>query len=172
MCKNRRRRSGLISDKRNSKVAVTMRVMEEADLPVVVGIEREIFPDPWPLSAFAEQLADNSWHTLVAESDGGIIGYACCLLAAGECHLANIAVHPAWRRKSVAKQLLDHILKVAGEGGCHTVLLEVRPSNEEAIAFYRRFGFEKLYQRPRYYSRPKEDALVMVRGLDAPVKGE
>ena len=145
---------------------VNVRYMGSADVPAVVGLEAEIFPDPWPASAFAEQLADNDWLNLVAEADGRVIGYASFLMAAGEGHLANIAVHPAHRRKSVAKKLLDRILEIAVENGCGVMFLEVRPSNIEAIAFYHRFGFEEFYQRPRYYRTPAEDALVMVRYLD------
>lgn len=160
------------NDGRNNKIAVALRAMTDADLTDIVSLEGKIFADPWPRSAFEDQLAVSDWHTLVAESRGRIIGYACFLIAAGECHLANIAVDPTCRRKSVANQLLDRILEVAAENRCESVFLEVRISNREAIGFYKRSGFEKLYHRPRYYSRPPEDALVMVRRLSAAPEDE
>ena len=148
-----------------SKLAVAIRPMLRADLQRVLSLERLIFPDPWPKSAFVEQFNNPDWDGLVAESDGVIIGYACFLIAAGECHLANIAIAPASRRKSVAKQLLFRILDIAADHRCELIILEVRVSNSEAIAFYRRFGFEELYTRPKYYHSPPEDALVMQRRL-------
>jgi len=146
--------------------------MIEADLPQVVGLERRIFPDPWPLSAFAELLADNEWYSFVAGLKEVVTGYACFLVVAGECHLANIAVDPAFRRKSVAKHLLDRIFDVASENRCVAMLLEVRVSNKDAIAFYERFGFEELYRRIRYYRNPVENALVMIKDLGAGTEDE
>ena len=152
--------------KENLELVVSLRLMEEADLAEVVRLERDIFPDPWPRSAFVDLLDDDRWHTLIAESDGKLIGYACYLAEAEECHLANIAVHADYRRKSVAKQILGHILEVAAEKGCEEILLEVRVSNQQAISFYRGFGFEELQECPGYYHSPRESAQVMVLNLN------
>ncbi|HUV31845.1 MAG TPA: ribosomal protein S18-alanine N-acetyltransferase [Acidobacteriota bacterium] len=155
-----------------NELAVVLRRMTEGDLASVVRLERQIFPDPWPRSAFARQPGDESWGAVIAEYEGRLVGYACYLVAIGECHLINIAVDPEHRRKSVAKQLLFCIFQVAVDNACKLIRLEVRVSNETAIAFYRRYGFEKLCQRPEYYQQPQEDALVMVKPLEAPTKSE
>jgi ribosomal-protein-alanine N-acetyltransferase len=139
--------------------------MTEADIPSVAGLEQEIFPDPWPSSSFSDALANDQWNAVVAEHEGVIVGYACFMIAAGESHLTNIATAPAYRRKSVAKHLLERILSTVSERGCELLLLEVRVSNTEAIDFYRQFGFAYLYRRPEYYRHPVEDALVMIRYL-------
>ena len=148
------------------ELVVSLRSMEETDLAEIVRLERSIFPDPWPRSAFTDLLADDRWRTLIAENDGKLIGYACYLAEAGECHLANIAVHADYRRKSVAKQILGHILEVAAENGCEEILLEVRASNQQAISFYRGFGFEELHECPGYYQKPTESAQVMIHYLN------
>ena len=132
------------------------------DLDTVVALEQNIFPDPWSYNAFKEQVEDKGWGGFVAESECGIIGYACYYIAAMESHLTNIAVTEDFRRKSVAKLLLDNIFKVVKEQKCEFLLLEVRPSNKSAITFYEKYDFKLLYQRPRYYRNPLEDALVMV----------
>ena len=147
----------------NSKLEVRIREMAEADLPQIVSLEKQIFPDPWPQSAFLEQITDGGWGAIVAEADNRIIGYACYFIADGECHLTNIAVDPTCRRKSVARKLLEAILGIVQESGCVYLLLEVRPSNVEARAFYERFGFTLLYRKANYYRHPVEDALVLVR---------
>lgn len=145
---------------------IKIRPMTEADLPVVLALEREIFPDPWPESGFLQQITSLGWGAIVAESDGTIMGYACYMMVATEGHLTNIAVVEAHRRKLVAKRLLEAILQVIKKAGCEFILLEVRPSNEAAIAFYRKYGFQDFYHRPRYYRYPVEDALVMVLHWD------
>jgi len=139
--------------------------MTEADLPTIVALERTMFSDPWSENAFRESLAEPSWGMLVAEAGGEIVGYACYLIIDVESHLTNIAVPETFRRKSVAKQLLEHILRVVKEAQCQYLLLEVRPTNTGAVAFYRKHGFQLLYRRPKYYRHPVEDALVMVRNL-------
>lgn len=149
----------------NSKLEVRIREMAEADLPQVVSLEKRIFSDPWPRSAFLEQITDGGWGAIVAEADDRIIGYACFFIVDGECHLTNMAVDPACRRKSVARKLLEAILGIVQESGCEYLLLEVRPSNVEARAFYERFGFTLLCRKPYYYRHPVEDALVLVRYL-------
>ena len=149
----------------NRKLKVSIREMAERDLPQVVSLEEKIFPDPWPRSAFLEQVTDGDWGTIVAETDDRIIGYACYFIADSESHLTNIAVDSVCRRKSVARKLLEAILRIVQESGCEYLLLEVRPSNAEARAFYERFGFTLLYRMPNYYRHPVEDALVLVRYL-------
>ena len=48
----------------------------------------------------------------------------------------------------------------------HVVSLEVRMSNQIAIALYKRMGFETMAIRKSYYTRPCEDALVMLKPLN------
>ena len=76
--------------------------------------------------------------------------------------MTNLAVADSYRRKSVASRLLEYILDIARNKGCEHILLEVRPQNKDAIAFYENAGFKLLYCRPNYYRNPVEDALVMV----------
>ncbi len=149
----------------NGKLKVRIREMTEADLPQIASLEKRIFPDPWPPSAFLEQMSDEGCGAVVAEADNRILGYGCYLIAGGESRLTNIAVDPACRRKSVARKLLKAILRTVQDSGCEYLLLEVRPSNVEARAFYERFGFTLLCRKPAYYRHPVEDALVLARHL-------
>lgn len=141
---------------------IDIRPMEVDDIMEVAALERDIFSDAWPAAAFEEALAEPSWGCLVAEHGGEIVGYACLQVIDIEGHLTNIAVAAEHRRKNVAKQLLDRILRIVRESKCHYLLLEVRPRNRAAIAFYEKHGFELMYTRPDYYRNPVEDALVLV----------
>ncbi len=146
-----------------NNIQINIRDMAKADLSEILIIEIDTFPDPWSKQLFKEQISDPGWGGVVAETDSQIIGYACYYIVAGEGHLTNIAVKKEFRRKSVAKNLLENILMIASNNECEFVLLEVRSSNNEAVAFYDTFGFKELYRRPGYYHNPVEDALVMVR---------
>lgn len=138
-----------------------IRKMHPTDIISITGMESEIFPDPWPQSAFVEHIENDNWYGIIAESDGKVIGYACFMIVADEAHLTNMAVAEEYRRKSVANQLMESILEELKCRECATMYLEVRVSNLSAIKFYEKLKFKELYFRNDYYRHPKEDALVM-----------
>jgi [ribosomal protein S18]-alanine N-acetyltransferase len=76
----------------------------------------------------------------------------------------NVAVTPEERRRGVATTLMRSLFEEAGPDARYT--LEVRTSNQEAIAMYRQFGFRPAGRRRRYYHDNGEDALIM--WLDSP----
>jgi ribosomal-protein-alanine acetyltransferase len=145
---------------------IVVRLMSAEDIDAITRLEAEIFPDPWPEQSFRDIVGAEDWTCLLAHTTEAIAGYACIFVSAGEMHLANIAVAASFRRKSVATRLVNRILDVAAQRRCEMILLEVRVSNKGARAFYEKEGFASLYTRPRYYRKPVEDALVMVRYLN------
>jgi len=149
-----------------NKISPKIRKMEVADLHEVFSIESKVFPDPWTQGMFKDHLKDDNWGGFVAESDSVIVGYACYHISDNEGHLTNIAVDPLFQRRKIALKLLKIVLDIVLQRGCEFILLEVRPSNNSAIAFYELNGFKNLYRRPNYYHNPKEDALVMVKYFD------
>ncbi len=149
----------------------TIRPMRFSDLPEVARLENDIFSDPWPLDAFEEYLDNFDGVGWVVTVQSRIVGYACCGLDTGILHVTNLAVVPAYRRKSVAKRLMDCILTLARERECELVYLEVRISNEAARRFYEALEFETVDRKISYYEHPAEDALIMVRYLD-PMHGD
>ena len=154
----------------DSECSIRVRKMYLEDIPAVASLEQEIFPDPWSAEAFEDSLEMGSAGGLVAEllesqgdtGRGALVGYACYYTAAGETHLTNIAVSPAYRRKKVARRLLTAIFDLARRAMSDAIFLEVRESNIAAQKLYRSYGFEELYRRKGYYSKPKEDAIVYI----------
>jgi ribosomal-protein-alanine N-acetyltransferase len=95
---------------------------------------------------------------LVAVAEDRVVGFLVARDVAGdEREVLNLAVSPAFRRKGVARSLVERCL--AGFSG--TVVLEVRESNLAAQSFYKYIGFQELSTRPRYYNSPDESAIVM-----------
>jgi len=149
-----------------AQINPTIRLMDKRDTDLLALLEIEIFPDPWQAEAFIDGLEDENHIFLVVEIKQKVAGYASYYIEMGEGRLTNIAVVPEFRRKKIAKKLLEYILEVVIKARCKYIFLDVRPTNEAAISLYSSYGFYEAYRRPEYYSNPTEDALVMVKNLD------
>jgi ribosomal-protein-alanine N-acetyltransferase len=140
--------------------------MRRADVPAVHAIECDSYPYPWSRSIFADCMRIG-YCCRVAEIDGVVGAYAILSAGAGESHLLNLCVARSYRRLGVGQLLLHGVAIDAGLLGAQRVFLEVRPSNEAAVALYETNGFRVIGRRPDYYpaATGREDALVMVRHL-------
>ena len=120
--------------------------------------------DAWSPSLVAQGVLGElpTIHYLVAESEGVVVGHAVASLVGDLGELQRIAVAAPHRRTGVASALLDAVLALAAGEDTERVLLEVRETNEPALAFYARHGFMEIDRRPRYYN-DGETAVVMQR---------
>ena len=89
------------------------------------------------------------------------MGFAIFWIVVDEAHLLIFAVHPAYRRLGIARKLLDAVLEEARRIGLLRATLEVRVSNDGAIALYEEAGFVTVAMRRGYYQDTGEDANVM-----------
>ena len=106
----------------------------------------------WNVADYLEQ------DLLVAVEENRIVGFVVTrTVAADEREILNLAVVSDFRRKGVARALLDSTLRAFR--GC--VFLEVRESNAVAQEFYKSLGFKELSKRRGYYDSPPETAIVM-----------
>jgi ribosomal-protein-alanine N-acetyltransferase len=140
--------------------------MRPADLDQVLAIERASFTMPWSRGAFLYEIEQNQVaRCYVIRQPERIVGYVCLWEVADELHITNIAVHPADRRRGIGRTLLARMLDDARQRALRLVVLEVRPSNTEALALYESFGFRVVGRRRGYYYDTGEDALVMEASL-------
>lgn len=145
-----------------------------ADVKAIHRIETLSFLTRWSRWSFYSELLNPLSTTLVATLAGDpsqVVGYLIYWVAAGEMHILNLAVHPRWRRRGVARLLLTTGLEQARERGARTAWLEVRPSNLPALALYESLGFVPVGRRPGYYEDTGEDALILELTL-APEESE
>jgi len=148
---------------------LSLRPLLAADLDEVCAIERACFGTPWSRELFLEELAKPAiCHWLVAIDPAappgqGVAGYGGFWKAVDEAHFTNIAVRPDWQRRGQGRRLLLALLDLARERGCLSATLEVRPSNDAALALYLSEGFTAAAVRPRYYTDDGEDALILWR---------
>ncbi len=136
-----------------------------ADAPVLAGLERRCFSDPWPANAFSSALHAPHMQLFVAEAGLEIVGYFVGRAVAGEGEILNLAVVPEQRGQGLGRWLLEQGLTRLRQAGVGEVFLEVRASNAAARALYRARGFREVGRRREYYRHPVEDALVLRLGL-------
>ncbi len=143
-----------------------IRDMIHSDLAMVSDIERRSYEFPWSHGVFRDcLLAGYQCVVLVAEER--VVGYAVLSVAAGEAHILNLCIDSSFRALGYGERLLDELLYRARAASVREIFLEVRPSNETAIALYRKKGFHKIAARPAYYQAKdgREDANVLVKKL-------
>ena len=144
---------------------LTIRTMQESDLPSVVAIERLSFSTPWSETLFFNEIYKQRSIPKVAVIGDRIAGYICANHVADEGHILNLAVHPDFGRRGIANTLVENILEELKENACRFLYLEVRASNNAARKLYEGFGFSVVGTRKGYYTEPKEDAVIMMLRL-------
>jgi len=150
---------------RRKGLTITIRTMQESDLPSVVAIERLSFSTPWSETLFFNEIYKQRSIPKAAVINNRIVGYICANHVADEGHILNLAVHHDFRRRGIAKTLVENILAELKENACRFLYLEVRASNNAARKLYEGFGFNIVRTRKAYYTEPKEDAVIMMLRL-------
>ena len=141
---------------------VEIRRMERDDIARVAEIERLCFADPWSERAF-EFLLDGKNIGFVALVDGVSAAYAGLICVLDEGQIANVAVHPDYRRQGLAREILNTVDAYSVENGIVLLSLEVRASNTAARALYESLGWQSVGIRKGFYSHPTEDAIIMIK---------
>ena len=139
--------------------------MNETHVAPIAALEKLCFSDPWSENSIAYELTSRLSYWLVAVENGEVVGYIGSQSVLGESDMMNVAVHPEHRRKGVAEALIAALSQGLKERGNVWLTLEVRASNAPAIALYDKLGFAQVGCRPNYYRNPKEDALILRKGL-------
>ena len=163
------------------------------DAEAIFEIENLCFSDPWSLESIIYEFEQNpAAFYVVAEievdneaGEGGqapdeaasksggsgsesrlIVGYAGLWWIEDEGHITNVAVRPGFRNRRIGSQILETLIDFTGEEGINSYTLEVRKSNEAAIALYEKYGFAIEGLRRNYYPhgrKGREDALILWR---------
>ena len=145
---------------------LSLRLLEESDLPVVMDLERSAHSHPWRQSSFEDCLKGRQ-RCWLAEQKQKLVGYVVVTHAGGDAELLNIAVSPKAQRKGIGSALLQHAIQCVA-GHADMLFLEVRVSNRKAIELYSKEGFFELGNRKNYYPTHNghEDALLMASQLN------
>lgn len=135
------------------------------DISQISAMEKEYFGQPWSESSIATYAEKGNTIFVVAKDGEKVAGYLAVMCVLDEGNLVSIAVSEKYRRMGIARELLDIAYDMAHERGVTSINLEVRESNDAAIALYEDEGFYKVGVRKEFYSNPKEDAILYLRDL-------
>ena len=150
---------------------IDIRAATEEDIPRILEIEKDTIMPPWTHGALLSEIyRDDSFFSVAIASvrspalnSSSIAGFVILRqMSEDEGELLQIAVDEASRRCGAAGMLLGAALRFAVEKALKSVFLEVRKSNEAALALYKKHGFAIVRIRQGYYSSPIEDAIIMV----------
>ena len=136
------------------------------DLDAVAVLEASLQAFPWSRGNLADSLAaGHDMRVLRLGSD--LVGFSVVMSVLDEAHLLVIGVDRRYQGQGHGARLLLQVIEAARAGGAVHLFLEVRRSNEQAIGFYRRFGFVRIGVRRGYYrsAAGREDALVFDKEL-------
>ncbi|WP_455426816.1 ribosomal protein S18-alanine N-acetyltransferase [Dryocola sp. LX212] len=136
------------------------------DLPAAYAIEQRSHAFPWTEKTLASNQGER-YFNLRLDVDGQMAAFAVTQVVLDEATLFNIAVDPAWQRKGLGRQLLEHLISELEAKDVFTLWLEVRASNAAAIALYESLGFNEATIRRNYYptKEGREDAIIMALPL-------
>ena len=135
--------------------------MRQEHVAQVAALEKLCFSDPWSENSVASELNNPLSLWLVALDGETVAGYVGSQTVMDESDMMNLAVHPDYRCQGIGSRLVDELIKELKKKGSQRLTLEVRVSNEPAKRLYDELGFSEIAVRKRYYSHPKEDALIL-----------
>lgn len=157
--------------------------MQMEDLDAVLAIESISHIHPWTRGNFSDSLAAGHWAYCIRPNlnsgdvesgtflDSQVL-WAYCILypAVDELHLLNITVSPKLRKLGLGVRMMEAIEGVAAQQKMPRIILEVRPTNEPALALYKKLGYEQIGLRKGYYPARaetgiREDAIVMTKSI-------
>lgn len=137
--------------------------MEPYHLEEVVEIELESFSDPWTMQTIKTEMKNPASTLYVALINDKVVGVLIMGRMFSQGYINNIVVDKNHRNMGIATQLMEVAVHFGYEHQLETMTLEVRKSNIPAQSLYRKFHFQIEGERPGFYIRPLESALVMVR---------
>ena len=143
--------------------AVIERLTRDDDLDLVATLEARCFTNPWSRDMLAQQLAESSTTRvfLLHLPEQRVAGFCACWLLVDELHVNTLVVDFPFRGRGLGRLLMRHVLEDAAKGGASRATLEVRESNIAARRLYEGLGFSVTATRPKYYTQPDEDALIL-----------
>ena len=140
--------------------------MEACHVAQIAALEKACFSDPWSEKSITSELTNPLSCWVVALDDQRVVGYVGAQSVLGWADMMNLAVDATYRRCGIAEELVAQLVDYLKTSDVTCLTLEVRVSNQPAIALYNKLGFAQVGRRPKYYHNPKEDALILRKEWD------
>ena len=145
--------------------ALVPRYLEEIE--TLVQLEHTLMTSPWSKEDFEYELLENPFaHIFVLKKEMEIIGYVDLWVMYEQAQIASIGIKKEEQSQGYGQKLLEFALSYARDAGVNTMSLEVRKSNQKAIALYQKNGFDIQSIRRDYYQDNHEDAYLMTKEME------
>ena len=122
------------------------------------------FDDFWTESILKSELENENSKYIVAKENENIVGFAGIIILPDDVEITNIVTKKTERKKGIGNLLLDKLINISQETGKDNISLEVNEKNIIAINLYKKFGFEEVGRRRKYYNQ-REDAIIMTKNF-------
>lgn len=154
-------------------------------LPDLVNLDHQCFGGLWTVDGYQREIISPNSDLLVLRAKSRVtcgdqialnvskgrsdclptlLGLACLWAILEEAHITLLAIDPHYQQQGLGQALLYALLHSAQQRGLERATLEVRASNQSAIALYQKFGFQEVGRRRKYYPDTQEDALILWQG--------
>lgn len=144
-----------------------LRAIKESDYKAVFEIERLSFIAPWKEEEFLSEIKDNPFANIsvIVLDNKEIAGFYDYWVTFDSATIAQIAIHPSYRKQGLASIMLEEIIEDCYAKRVTNITLEVRDHNNAAIALYEKYGFKVVTVKEGYYTNG-DNALYMVRKVN------
>jgi [ribosomal protein S18]-alanine N-acetyltransferase len=147
-----------------------LKTLEVDQLEGVVELDRRSLGGMWTIEGYRREMDSPNSDLLILQQINSqqmipqpILGVGCVWAILDEAHITTLAIDPTVQRQGWGSVMLHALLRAARRRELEWATLEVRVSNLGAIALYKRFGFESVGERKKYYQNPEENALILWR---------
>ncbi len=145
-------------------MSTSLRIAAIADADNLVDLDRLCFGKLWSRDQYLREIESPNSDIVLLHRGDQLIAYGCVWAIVDEAHITILGTHPEHLRQGHARKVLKELLRRAIAREMSRATLEVKESNQAAIALYQALGFEEAGRRKKYYSDTKEDALILWTG--------
>ncbi|KAJ8429378.1 hypothetical protein Cgig2_002000 [Carnegiea gigantea] len=154
------------------QVAISLDAVREKNLMQLKKLNVVLFPVRYNDKYYADALASGEFTKLAYYSDICVGAIACRLEkkdpGAVRVYIMTLGVLAPYRGLGIGTELLNHVLEQCSKQSISEIYLHVQTNNDDAINFYKKFGFEVTETIQNYYTNiTPPDCYVVSKHLEA-----
>ena len=125
--------------------------MSLSDLDFISKNLEKDYDDFWNYNILKSELENENSKYILAKQNGDILGFAGIWIAIDIAHITNIVVKKNHRKEGIGSLLLQELIKLCIKLDMKELTLQVNENNLPAINLYKKYGFEQVGLRKKYY---------------------
>lgn len=139
--------------------------MSLQDLTSIESVLLTDFDDFWTVNILKSEILNPNSQLLVAKINNSIVGFGGVWKSAPDMHITNIVVQKKLRGQNIGTVILSNLIKIAeSDKEINALTLEVHCNNVPAQKLYKKFNFNIVGTRKKYYNNTY-DAIIMTKNL-------